>query len=275
MNKKFLKLLEKALGIKEGDLSSKFDSENDDDIDVESAIQIVSDTLKSKTKIAHDGGMGKMAKRIRTLAKDKLNVETTDDVDIETVFEQVVSTAKESNGGLTESDVKGSKWYKDIEISFASKETERKDALSIENNNLKKQVRELTFNKSAVDALTANKFKIPKAEKVKESLMGVFLKNYENLEQKKDGFYLGGKRIEDENHQPLNLEDIHIHFASMVFEKDEDDDDDSEKTAPETIVAKRKTTNQKRFKSDEELNAYLLTETDIEKKTKAIEEFNS
>ena len=239
-----LKFLAKLLGLKVDDMET-----------------VTADTLttawnakqKELTDNAHRSGQGQAYKAIRTSLKS-IGIKTDEGDDAEKIAESVKGFKVDSSE-ITDEMVRSHKSYVDLKSDF----DKTKLALEAEKSDRARESNIRSISDKVKSKLAEN-FKIPKNEEAAQKRMDLLVGELSKITEKNGNFYLDGKLLEDESHQPLLYDEIVKKYALTFYdEKDSDDSDDSD--SPSKDKSQRQPVPKSLTpKTNEELNAILVNE---------------
>lgn len=236
-----LKFLANLLGIKADEVETAT---------VETLSTAWSKKQKEIADNAHKSGQGQAFKSIRTSLLS-IGIKTDEGDDAEKIAESVKGFKVDASE-ITDEMVRSHKAYTTLKSDYdkTKSQLEEEKAESIRKEN----VRSIT---DKVKSKLSENFKIPKNEEAAQKRMDLLVNELAKITQKKDIYYLDGKPLEDESHQPLSYDDIVKKFAVTFYdEKDSDDSDDNDSPEKDKSQRKPSPTNLTP-KTNEEMNAIL------------------
>lgn len=208
---------------------------------------------KELTDNAHRSGQGQAYKAIRTSLKS-IGIKTDEGDDAEKIAESVKGFKVDSSE-ITDEMVRSHKSYVDLKTDF----DKTKLALDAEKADRARESNVRSISDKVKSKLAEN-FKIPKNEEAAQKRMDLLVGELSKITEKNGNFYLDGKLLEDESHQPLPYDDIVKKYA-LTFYDEKDSDDSDEGDSPSKDKSQRQPTPKSLTpKTNEELNAILVNE---------------
>jgi hypothetical protein len=236
-----LKFLAKLLGLKEDEIETAT---------VDSLNSAWNKKQKDLTDNAHRSGQGQAFKAIRTsLLSIGIKTNEGDDSD---AISKAVESHKVDTSEVTEEMVRSHKLYSqllgDFEKTKQALEQEKTDSARKEN------IRKIS---DKVKSTLLENFKIPKNEDAANKRLDLLVNELSKITEKKGIFYIDGKALEDENHQPLVYDDIVKKYALTFYDEKSSDDNDDNDSPPNEKKQKSPQTSLTP-KTNEELNAIIM-----------------
>jgi len=231
---------------------AKFLGKSEDEIealDESATLALFTEKIKDTTSVAFSSGEGRAFKKVRTLLKNTVGVESDEDDSIEVIVDKVKEKIPSGSDKkeITDDDVKNHGVFINLKKDYDKTKSELDKELS------EKKVKEAKEKlKSEFGDMLTTDFKTPKNKKALDTLNELFLDEMSKITEKNGKFLLNGSVLEDDLHNPLSKADVAKMIASKYFdEKSQNDDeekvdndspektDNSKKTNPKSLAQKQ------------------------------------